>query len=201
MVIDKKWLGILVVLMMLLISACGGSTGENTDSPVNEETAAEEVMADESLEAEGESVTIQANETFEISGSNILSPLTEAVVEQFGQTYTNVKISVSSSNEEGFEPFCSGETSFHQAARVIKEEEKPSCEENMIEYKELEVAGGKDGTSQPLYLYVSLDALSGMEGYEFVSLYLQEAPKLAEQLGYTPLPQATYDEGLMKLDE
>ncbi len=204
MAMNKKWFAfILTIVFMIMISACGSARGESSDNSVNEIAAAVEDLEEESSESEAdeESVEIQIDGALAVSGSNLLSPLTEAVVEKFGQTYPGVAITINDSAEDSFEPFCSGESSYHQAARMITDEEKPACEANMIEYKELQVAGGKDGSAQPLFLYVSVDALSGMEGYEFAGLYLQEAPLLSEQLGYTPLPQATYDEGLAKLDE
>lgn len=199
MVNYKKWISILGIALMVFISACGQSSEEESENTFEEGTVIEESMDDEGVNSEEEEVQIHAEGSLVISGSNQLSPLTQVIADKFGETYSSIDISISNSVDDSFGPFCSAESSFHQAARPINEEEKQSCEENMIEYKEFQMAGSKD--SQPLYFYVSLDILSGMEGYEFVSLYLQEAPKLAEQLGYTPLSQAVYDEGLVKLDE
>lgn len=199
MVNYKKWISILGIVLMVFISACGQSSGEESENTFEEGTVIEESMDDEGVNSEEEEVQIHAEGSLVISGSNQLSPLTQVIADKFGETYSSIDISISNSADDSFGPFCSADSSFHQATRTINEEEKQSCEENMIEYKEFQMAGSKD--SQPLYFYVSLDILSGMEGYEFVSLYLQEAPKLAEQLGYTPLSQAVYDEGLVKLDE
>jgi ABC-type phosphate transport system substrate-binding protein len=199
---NKNRFGMLLALvLMILISACGNSSEESSNNSGNESTAIVEDLEEDSTETDEEAVAIQIKGDMAISGSNVLSPLTEAVVAKFGETYPDVAIAINDSDDDSFVPFCTGESSYHQATRVINEEEKPACETNMIEYKEIQVAGGKDGSNQPLYFYVSLDVLSGMEGYEFASLYLQETPLLAEQLGYTPMPQTAYDEGLAKLDE
>ncbi|WP_342663452.1 PstS family phosphate ABC transporter substrate-binding protein [Paenibacillus harenae] len=53
-----------------------------------------------------------------------------------------------------------------------------------------------DGTyaplSRPLYIYVSKDHLLDMEVYEFVNYYIEQAPTLAEEVGYIALPEEMY---------
>ena len=57
-----------------------------------------------------------------------------------------------------------------------------------------------DGTysplSRPLFIYVSVDALSRDEVRAFVDFYLRNAADLATSVGYVGLPQEMYDDGL-----
>jgi len=57
-----------------------------------------------------------------------------------------------------------------------------------------------DGTykplSRPLFIYVSKASLKRPEVYEFVKYYLTEGPKLVSQVGYVPMPEDKYKEGL-----
>ncbi len=54
--------------------------------------------------------------------------------------------------------------------------------------------------SRPLFIYVNKDSLRTKPAVKsFVQYYLQNAPMLAEEVGYVPLPQSEYDAGLSKI--
>jgi phosphate transport system substrate-binding protein len=80
--------------------------------------------------------------TIEIDGSSTVGPLVTAASEQFRQQEPNVDVRVGTSGTGGgFERFCAGETDISNASRPIKDDEEvPICEENGVEYTELQVA-------------------------------------------------------------
>lgn len=55
--------------------------------------------------------------------------------------------------------------------------------------------------SRPIFIYVSTQAAERPEVQEFVRFYLKNAPKLAAEVGYVPLPQAAYDEALRVFEQ
>ena len=73
-------------------------------------------------------------------GSSTVGPYVTAAAEAFGdETGTNVTVGVSGTGG-GFERFCRGETDLSNASRPIKDEEATICQENGVEYVELQVA-------------------------------------------------------------
>lgn len=46
--------------------------------------------------------------------------------------------------------------------------------------------------SRPLYIYVSKEAAQKESVQQFVNFYLDKAPKLAQQIGYVPMPDSMY---------
>jgi phosphate transport system substrate-binding protein len=54
--------------------------------------------------------------------------------------------------------------------------------------------------SRPLFIYVAKDALERPEVRGFVEFYLTEAKALVAEVGYVPLPDAEYTEGLTTLE-
>ena len=77
----------------------------------------------------------------EIDGSSTVGPLVTTAAEQFRRQQPDVEVRVGTSGTGGgFERFCAGETDVSNASRQIDEEEVPICEENGIEYTELQVA-------------------------------------------------------------
>ncbi len=54
--------------------------------------------------------------------------------------------------------------------------------------------------SRPLFIYVRTDSLKKPEIREFVKFYLTKGPRLAEEVGYIPLPQERYSEDLKKVE-
>jgi phosphate transport system substrate-binding protein len=76
-----------------------------------------------------------------ISGSSTVEPVSSLVAELFAEENPDVEITVEGPGTgDGFELFCNGETDISDASRPIEEEEVQACEENGIEYTELEVA-------------------------------------------------------------
>lgn len=76
-----------------------------------------------------------------VDGSSTVQPLTAAAGEFFAEEEPQVNVSVGTSGTGGgFEVFCQGETDISNASRPIKDEEAALCEENGIEFTELQVA-------------------------------------------------------------
>jgi phosphate transport system substrate-binding protein len=76
-----------------------------------------------------------------IDGSSTVGPFATRASEEFRADNPDVRITVGiSGTGGGFERFCAGETDISDASRMIDEEEVALCEENGIEYVELQVA-------------------------------------------------------------
>ena len=104
------------VALALALSACGGSN------------AAE-------AEAGGASGSVA------IDGSSTVYPMTTAASELLNEQNPEIKAAVGQAGTGGgFERFCVGETDISDASRPIEEDEVAVCEENGIEYTELQVA-------------------------------------------------------------
>lgn len=79
--------------------------------------------------------------TIKIDGSSTVYPITEAVAEEFGKTFSDVKVTVGiSGTGGGFKKFCAGEIDIADASRPIKKEEIELCKTNGVQYVELPVA-------------------------------------------------------------
>jgi phosphate transport system substrate-binding protein len=78
----------------------------------------------------------------EVDGSSTVGPLVTAAAENFRTEQPGVDVTVGiSGTGGGFERFCAGETDISNASRPIKDDEEvPICEENGVEYTELQVA-------------------------------------------------------------
>src|ERR671915_34429 len=89
----------------------------------------------------GES-TEELSGTIRIDGSSTVYPFAQAAAELFNEEQPNVQISVGQSGTGGgFEKFCAGSTDISNASRPIDEEEEvPVCEENAVEFGEVQVA-------------------------------------------------------------
>ncbi|NJN21635.1 MAG: PstS family phosphate ABC transporter substrate-binding protein [Leptolyngbya sp. RL_3_1] len=75
-----------------------------------------------------------------IDGSSTVFPITEAMAEEFGNTYPDVNIPVGvSGTGGGFSKFCAGETVINNASRAIKGSEEEACAANGIEFTEIQV--------------------------------------------------------------
>jgi phosphate transport system substrate-binding protein len=108
------------VALALLAAACGGErTGGDTNSGGG--TLSGAINAD---------------------GSSTVFPITQAVAEEFSAVNEGVDVSVGTSGTGGgFEKFCAGETDISDASRPINaDEEVPVCEQNGVEYVEIQVA-------------------------------------------------------------
>jgi phosphate transport system substrate-binding protein len=110
------FLGVLV----LLPTACGRESEENTPT------------------ASGGNLSGKV----EVDGSSTVGPLVTAAAEQFQAEQPGVQVTVGiSGTGGGFERFCAGETDISDASRPIKDdEEAPICQQNGVEYTELQVA-------------------------------------------------------------
>jgi len=81
-----------------------------------------------------------------ISGSSTVEPISSIVAEDFTAANPGVDYSVDGPGTgDGFALFCAGEIDIADASRAIKDEEAAICEENGINYVELQV--GIDGLS------------------------------------------------------
>jgi len=78
----------------------------------------------------------------QIDGSSTVQPFAEAAAELFNGENPDVNVSVGAAGTGGgFERFCAGETQISDASRPIDEaEEVPLCEDEGIEYTEIQVA-------------------------------------------------------------
>jgi phosphate transport system substrate-binding protein len=73
-------------------------------------------------------------------GSSTVGPFTTKAAEDFRAEDPDARVTVGiSGTGGGFERFCAGETDISNASRSIDEDEIATCEENGIEYVELEV--------------------------------------------------------------
>jgi phosphate transport system substrate-binding protein len=107
-----------VLTFALALSACGGS--DEGDAGGGDSALSGEVLVD---------------------GSSTVQPLTAAAGEFFAEEESGVNVSVGTSGTGGgFEVFCQGETDISNASRPIKDEEAALCEENGVEFTELQVA-------------------------------------------------------------
>ncbi len=80
----------------------------------------------------------------QMDGSNTVFPHGAVVSEEFQWRNNRVEIPVQGSGTgAGFERFCTGETDVQNASRTILDDERDLCEENTIEWVELET--GLDG--------------------------------------------------------
>ena len=111
------------------LAACGPDTADNDPAETVQGTASEAgAMAD-------------LAGTILVDGSSTVSPVTQAVAEEFTKIHPNVRIPVGiSGSGGGFEKFCIGETDLSNASRAIKESEAATCQASGIEFVELTVA-------------------------------------------------------------
>ncbi len=113
----RKWLALAAVGTLALgASACGGDDGGG-----------------------GGGGDLSGN--IRIDGSSTVQPFAQAAAELFMMENSGVKITVGGAGTgDGFEKFCRGETQISDASRPIEEEEVAACEEQGIDYKEVQVA-------------------------------------------------------------
>jgi phosphate transport system substrate-binding protein len=116
----RRFAGILTgVLALSLVAAACGDDGGGTDEPVS-----------------------SLSGTVNISGSSTVLPIANAVAATFNAANPNVGIRVDGPGTgDGMALFCTGDIDIADASRPIDEEDEvPVCEENGIEYVELEIA-------------------------------------------------------------
>ncbi|MGH2677117.1 MAG: substrate-binding domain-containing protein [Actinomycetota bacterium] len=136
-----------------------------------------------------------------ISGSSTVEPISSLVAEFFAEENPGVEITVEGPGTgDGFELFCNGETDISDASRPIEEEEIAVCEQNGIEYTELEVAldgisvlTSPNNSAATCLNNGDLYALTGPESEGFESW--SDANELSGEVGgaATPYPSAPLD--------
>jgi phosphate transport system substrate-binding protein len=109
-----------IAALALLLSACGDDAGAE----------------DGGTDVSGVTGSVS------VDGSSTVYPMSSAASELISEEGAQIEVSVAESGTGGgFEKFCAGETDISDASRPIDEEEEvPVCEENGIEYTELQVA-------------------------------------------------------------
>ena len=76
-----------------------------------------------------------------VSGSSTVEPISALNAEKFQSENPGVNITVEGPGTgDGFELFCNDETEISDASRPIEDDEAAACEDNGIEYTELEIA-------------------------------------------------------------
>ena len=98
--------------------------------------------------------------TIRIDGSSTVFPFAQAAAELFNEEQSGVQITVGQSGTGGgFEKFCAGETDISNASRPIDEEEEvPICEENAVEFGEVQVAN--DGIAVATNKSLTIDCMT-----------------------------------------
>jgi len=125
-------------LLLALVLAAAGCGGGREGAPARDGGAGEAPAGD----ASGE----QLSGRIVADGSSTVGPFTTAAAEQFQRRHSGVQITVGvSGTGGGFSRFCRGETDLSNASRPIKDEETAECEENGVEYVELQIVN--DGLS------------------------------------------------------
>jgi phosphate transport system substrate-binding protein len=158
-VISKKWLRATTVagVVALALAACGGDD-DDADNSGNDTV--------DNASNEGGSDGEELSGSILIDGSSTVAPLSETAAELFQSDNSGVQVTVGTSGTGGgFERFCIGETDISDASRPIKDEEIALCEENGIEYAEIQVANDALGAvvnpEHPLEC-ISIEALNQM---------------------------------------
>ena len=125
-----------IAALCLALTACGG--GQETASGEGGEGASGSVAVD---------------------GSSTVFPMSDAAAELLSEENPNIQVSVGESGTGGgFEKFCAGETDISDASRPIEEDEVALCEENGIEYTELQVA--TDALTMVVHPDLAVDCLT-----------------------------------------
>jgi phosphate transport system substrate-binding protein len=82
-----------------------------------------------------------ASGTVAVDGSSTVEPMSKAASELLSEENPDVRVNVGAAGTGGgFEVFCAGQTDISDASRPIEEDEAKACEENGVEYTELQVA-------------------------------------------------------------
>ncbi|PVG84445.1 phosphate ABC transporter substrate-binding protein [Nocardioides gansuensis] len=109
-----------VAALALSLAACGGGDAGASDSEGGETAVSGSVAVD---------------------GSSTVYPMSVAAQELLNEQNPEVQVTVGEAGTGGgFEVFCTGETDISDASRPIEEDEAAVCEENGVEYTELQVA-------------------------------------------------------------
>jgi phosphate transport system substrate-binding protein len=164
----------------LVAAACGGDDDDDTSTGGNGGGSEEPVSG-----------------SVNISGSSTVEPISSLVAEDFQAENQDANVAVDGPGTgDGFELFCNGETDISNASRTIDDEEAAVCEENGIEFVELQI--GYDGLTVmtnpnndavECLSFADLYALIGPESNGFSKW--SDGQALATELGSsTELPDA-----------
>ena len=94
-----------------------------------------------------------------VDGSSTVFPLSDAAAELLSQENPDIQVTVGEAGTGGgFEVFCTGETDISDASRPIEDDEKAVCEENGVEYTELQVA--TDALTMVVHPDLAVDCLT-----------------------------------------
>lgn len=108
--------------------------------------------------------------TVDVTGSSTVAPISTRVAELFEESGAAATVNVDGPGTgDGFVVFCDGDADVTGASRPIKPEEVQACEDNGIEYIELQVA--YDGLS------VITNADNDVECLSFADLYALTGPE------------------------
>lgn len=204
------WLLALLAAFSLIAAACGdddddaaddeGDTTEETEATDDTEATEDTEAADDTDEGDEEAGGDLSGSVF-VSGSSTVEPISALVGEEFSGQNPGVGVTVDGPGTgDGFQLFCNGESDISDASRPIADDEVALCEENGIEYVELQVAidGITVATSPANEAVACLDnegiyALVGPESTGFSQW--SDANDLAAELGsaYGPFPEAPLD--------
>jgi phosphate transport system substrate-binding protein len=135
-----------------------------------------------------------------VTGSSTVEPISIAVAEEFSDENPDVAVTVDGPGTgDGFELFCNGEADVNDASSKIAEEQIETCEENGVEFIELQI--GNDGIA-----VVTSSENDAVECLSLADLYALLGPEsqgvdrwsgaraLAEELGSTTeLPDVPLD--------
>ena len=129
----------LLLILSLLVVACGDSNETSSDDLTDGEELVTQTTVESTNEVSEPAVETLTGEIL-IDGSSTVFPITQAVAEEFTILNPDVKISVGvSGTGGGFKKFCPGETMISNASRAIKDKEVALCEENNTNYLEVQV--------------------------------------------------------------
>ena len=139
-------------------------------------------------------------ETVVVSGSSTVEPISIAVAEEYSQERPSVSISVDGPGTgDGFELFCDGLTDVNDASTKIKPEQIEDCEEQGVEFIELQVANdgiavltGEENAAVDCLTFADLYALTGPES-QGIDRWDRAEPLAAELGSSTELPDAPLD--------
>ena len=105
-----------IAVLSLALAACGGNEAEGSEGG-------------------------GASGSVAVDGSSTVFPMSDAAAELLSEENPDIDVTVAESGTGGgFEKFCAGQTDISDASRPIEEDEISACEDEGIEYTELQVA-------------------------------------------------------------
>ena len=135
-------------VLAITLAACGGAdAGSDTSSEGGESSS--------------------ASGSVSVDGSSTVYPMSVAAQELLNEENPDVQVTVGEAGTGGgFEVFCQGQTDISDASRPIEEDEVAVCEENGIEYTELQVA--TDALTVAVHPDLAVDCLTTDQLVELV---------------------------------